>query len=135
MSIEGVGWRRLKNRRLAERLKIKFESSSGNVGKIGEPVFSLRTVDKEIVVAADVDVHARFHRVLADDLGEVVGEFVTLIGIGELKTVSAENETGIRILNGYSRRRGRRSWQIEVEVASVMKTKFVDGCRAEGSLQ
>ena len=103
---ERIGGGGLEDGRFPERLQIKLEVSSGQLGERGEAVLAFGPVNEEIVVVADVDVGAGFQGMVADDLGEVVGDFVALVGIGKLEAISAEHETGIRILNGDGGRGG-----------------------------
>ena len=84
---------------------------------------------------ADVNVYASLQGVFPDNLGEVVGEFIAPIGIGELKAVSAEDKACVRILN-CDRRRGRWcSGKIEVIIAAEVKAKFIDVRGIESGLQ
>ena len=75
---------------------------------------------------ADVNVHAGLQVVVPENLGEGVGEFVAAVGVSKLKAVPAEHEPGIRILNGDSRRCRRSRRKIEVIVAAVVETEFID---------
>jgi hypothetical protein len=68
---------------------------------------------------ADVDVHASLQGVVPENFREGVGEFIAAVGVSELKPVSAEDEAGIRILDGNRRRRGGRRRKVEVIVAAI----------------
>jgi hypothetical protein len=74
---------------------------------------------------ADVDIHSGLESMPADHFGEVVSEFVPPIRVGELKSISTENKTRIRILNRNCRERGRRGGEIEVIVTPEVKTELI----------
>jgi len=84
-------------------LEIDKEIARRDVGETEEAIFSLRPIDKVVRVVAAVDIQSRLDGMLANDLGEIIGEFVAAVGIGKLEAVSAENKTRIGVLDGDCR--------------------------------
>ena len=98
-------------------------------------ILAFRAVNKEIIVPAEIDVHARFDCVASNDLREIVRELVTFVCVRQLEAISSEYESCIRILDDNCRRSRWRGRQIKVIIAAKVEAKFVDAPRSKGSLE
>jgi hypothetical protein len=66
--------------RLSEGLQIVFKGAGSQVRQTCEMKISGGAVDEIVAVVIDVDVDSSFNGVAADDVSEIVGEFITAVG-------------------------------------------------------